>query len=52
MMEKIILSVITNIIANLIANLIMEILKFIKKERSRASGRGNDISGSCKKNEE
>lgn len=42
MVEKIILSVITNVIANLI----VEMLKLIKTERSRASGRGNDISGS------
>ena len=48
MIENMILSVITNVIAGLI----VEILKLIKKERSRASGRGNDISGSCKKNEE
>ena len=42
MVEKIILSVITNVIANLI----VEMLKLIKTERSRASGRGDDISGS------
>lgn len=47
MMEKIILNVITNIIANLI----VEILKLIKTGRSRASGRGNDISGSFSENE-
>lgn len=45
MVEKIILSVITNVIANLI----VEMLKLIKTERSRASGRGNDISDSKRK---
>lgn len=44
MIENIILSVITNVIAGLI----VEILKLIKTERSRASGRGNDISGSLR----
>lgn len=45
MIENIILSVITNVIAGLI----VEILKLIKTERSRASGRGDDISGSKRK---
>lgn len=51
MVERIFSNILINVIANLIANLIVEIFKFIKRERSRVSGQGNDISDSFSENE-